>query len=245
MYSWFKLRTHSLLFLWRLFFPPIIYVQLGGAATCFLCFLSKMFCNTFLVIGHFYIYKQRCISQINKCNDKPLLKAQSSLVFLPTWCCRKIWGRCSVGLNVDHLVALGENELWFSRGNLVPPAPPQNELHSNRAFSQFFFFLTVEWHPHFSLNFLYYLPINRKLFISMPLFRSMSERQQQCYWVRYKILVLHLLGACEMFMYSISEHVCTCPPIPQEHWGMALEFVFIHDHLIFYLLLLCKYLNQL
>lgn len=140
MYSWFKLRTHSLLFLWRLFFPPIIYVQLGGAATCFLCFLSKMFCNTFLVIGHFYIYKQRCISQINKCNDKPLLKAQSSLVFLPTWCCRKIWGRCSVGLNVDHLVALGENELWFSRGNLVPPAPPQNELHSNRAFSQFYFF---------------------------------------------------------------------------------------------------------
>lgn len=109
----------------------------------------------------------------------------------------------------------------------------------------FFFFLTVEWHPHFSLNFLYYLPINRKLFISMPLFRSMSERQQQCYWVRYKILVLHLLGACEMFMYSISEHVCTCPSIPQEHWGMALEFVFIHDHLIFYLLLLCKYLNQL
>lgn len=224
MYSWFKLRTHSLLFLWRLFFFSIIYVRLGGAATCFLCFLSKMFCNTFLVIGHFYIYKQRCISQINKCNDKPLLKAQSSLVFLPMWCCRKIWGRCSVGLNVDHLVALGENELWFSRGNLVPPAPPQNELHSNRA---------------------YYLPINRKLFISMPLFRSMSERQQQCYWVRYKIWVLHLLGACEMFMYSISEHVCTCPLIPQEHWGMALEFVFIHDHLIFYLLLLCKYLNQL
>lgn len=142
MYSWFKLRTHSLLFLWRLFFFfSIIYVQLGGAATCFLCFLSKMFCNTFLVIGHFYIYKQRCISQINKCNNKPLLKAQSSLVFLPTWCCRKIWGRCSVvGLNVDHLVALWENELWFSRGNLVPHAPPQNELHSNRALANFIFF---------------------------------------------------------------------------------------------------------